>query len=71
LVRRTDYKKLEVHHGYIQWLFPNFYGSAFNRDAFKLLPEEANIFRENKEVTFGKGFSSILRLQRDLLSLMS
>jgi hypothetical protein len=47
---KTDYKKLEIHHGYIQWLFPNFYGSAFNMDAFKLMPEEATIFRENIEV---------------------
>ena len=53
LFRKNDYKKLEIHHGYVQWLFPNFYGSAFNRDSHKLLVEEAKIFRENKEVFFG------------------
>mmetsp|Transcript_14808 Transcript_14808/g.12615 ORF Transcript_14808/g.12615 Transcript_14808/m.12615 type:complete len:242 (-) Transcript_14808:150-875(-) len=47
---KTDYRKLEIHHGYIQWLFPNYYGSNFNRDAFKLLPEEAHMFRSNKEI---------------------
>jgi len=56
LFRKTDYKKLEVHHGYIQWLFPNYYGSSFNKDAFKLTSEEAKIFRENKEVLIVKLF---------------
>ena len=41
---------MEVHHGYVQWLFPNFYGSSFNSDASKLTREEAKIFRENREV---------------------
>lgn len=47
---KHDYKKLEIHHGYVQWLFPNFYGSAFNRDAYRLQPEEAKIFRERKDI---------------------
>jgi len=47
---KNDYKKLEIHHGYIQWLFPNFYASNFNKDAFSLTSEEAKIFRDNKEV---------------------
>jgi Opioid growth factor receptor (OGFr) conserved region len=54
--RKEDYNKLEIHHGYIQWLFPNFYGSAFNRDAFKLEKEEAKIFREDKEVSSSKTY---------------
>lgn len=48
---KSDYKKLEIHHGYIQWLFPNFGTSGFNKDSFKLLKEEAKIFRENKEIS--------------------
>jgi len=47
---KYDYKKLEIHHGYVQWIFPNFYGSAFNRDAYRLQPEEAKIFRERKDI---------------------
>jgi len=49
-IRKNDYKKLEIHHGYIQWLFPNFYSAGFNKDAFKLVANEARLFRENKEV---------------------
>jgi len=47
---RYDYDKLEEHHGYIQWLFPNFYGSAFNGSAYKLTPEEAKFFRKTPEI---------------------
>lgn len=47
---KNDYKKLEIHHGYIQWLFPNFYSAGFNKDAWKLVPNEARLFRENKEI---------------------
>lgn len=47
---KNDYKKLEIHHGYIQWLFPNFYLAPFNKDSSKLTNDEARIFRENKEI---------------------
>lgn len=49
-LRKNDYKKLEIHLGYIQWLFPNYYTAGFNKDSFKLTADEARIFRENKEV---------------------
>jgi hypothetical protein len=48
---RFNFDKLEIHHGYVQWLFPNFYGSAFNGKAAKLGSEEAKIFRENIEIS--------------------
>ncbi len=48
--RSKDYDKLEDNHSYIQWLFPNFYGSAFNSSAYKLEEEEAEEFRTNPEV---------------------
>jgi len=71
MYRKNDYKKLEIHHGYVQWLFPNFYGSAYNRDSHKLLLEEAKIFRENKEVFYDLYLKIInFRLPRDLLGLM-
>lgn len=47
---KNDYKKLEIHHGYVQWLFPNFYSAGFNKDAFRLNANEARLFRENKEI---------------------
>jgi len=49
-LRRGNYKELETNHSYIQWLFPNFYKSAFNSDASPLTEDEAEIFRSNKEV---------------------
>jgi len=48
---KFDYKKLEEHHGYVQWLFPNLYGSAFNGKAAKLSLDEAKVFRENLEIS--------------------
>eukprot|EP01080_Neovahlkampfia_damariscottae_P000264 gene264-6679_t len=43
-----DYKRLEEHHGYIQWLFPNLEDVGVNRQAFKLLEEEAKIISKDK-----------------------
>ena len=48
--RWGDYERLEDDHSYIQWLFPNFYQSAFNSDAQKLYEHEAEIFRSDPEV---------------------
>eukprot|EP01017_Pseudomicrothorax_dubius_P014736 TRINITY_DN1720_c0_g1_i1.p1 TRINITY_DN1720_c0_g1~~TRINITY_DN1720_c0_g1_i1.p1 ORF type:complete len:227 (-),score=17.00 TRINITY_DN1720_c0_g1_i1:25-705(-) len=48
VARRGDFEKLDKHQGYIEWLFPNFYGSNFNLDCYKLEKEEAKIFRESQ-----------------------
>jgi hypothetical protein len=43
-----DYHFLEVVHDYIQWMFPNHYGSAFNSSSVPLGYTEAYLFlREN------------------------
>ena len=34
-----NYKLLEKHHGYIQWLFPNAFQSRFNSKSHPLTPE--------------------------------
>jgi len=47
---KGNYKMLEQNHAYIQWLFPNFYRSAFNIDAQPLTPQEADIFISDKEI---------------------
>eukprot|EP01017_Pseudomicrothorax_dubius_P010562 TRINITY_DN13788_c0_g1_i1.p1 TRINITY_DN13788_c0_g1~~TRINITY_DN13788_c0_g1_i1.p1 ORF type:complete len:553 (-),score=163.38 TRINITY_DN13788_c0_g1_i1:74-1732(-) len=47
---KGDYRKLEDRHDYVQWLFPNFFRSQFNRNAVALTSEEAAIFRNNKEI---------------------
>lgn len=36
-----DFQKLEAHHGFIQWLFPNSFQSRFNQMADSLSSEEA------------------------------
>ena len=48
--RFGDYKTLEVHHGYIQWLFPNLRKSRFNSIANPLIKEEVELFRKDQEV---------------------
>jgi hypothetical protein len=35
-----DYKKLEAHHGYIQWLFPLFEGGGMNYQSSRLTKGE-------------------------------
>lgn len=45
-----DYKLLERHHGYIQWLFPNFFRSRFNSQAAPLTQRDAAHFRTNIEI---------------------
>lgn len=42
---KGDYRRLERHHGFIQWLFPNHYKSGFNSEAKKLSKKEAVIFK--------------------------
>jgi len=44
---RGNYDRLEDDHSYIQWLFPNFYQSAFNSAADPLTHEEAECFKTN------------------------
>lgn len=46
---KGDYKKLEAHHGYIQWLFPNM-DMGVNQQAHPLTDEEAEIIRKNPEL---------------------
>ena len=48
--REKDYKELEENHSYIQWLFPNYYQSAFNSDAQPLTKDEALIFINHPDV---------------------
>lgn len=48
--RFKNYDKLEYHHGYVQWLFPNFHKSRFNSTSHSLLKEEAEIFRKDRQV---------------------
>lgn len=48
--RWGDYEKLEGSHKFIQWLFPNFYGSDHNSDSHILAKHEAEIFRNDIEV---------------------
>ena len=43
-----NYKLLEEHHGYIQWLFPNLYQSQFNSDSSSLTRNEMTRFRESE-----------------------
>jgi hypothetical protein len=38
---KGDYEWLEETHDYIQWLFPNYYKSKFNKSSFELKFEEA------------------------------
>jgi hypothetical protein len=45
-----DYKKLEVHHGWVQWLYPNKYSSKYNNKAEPLKDEEIEEFLSNKEI---------------------
>ena len=45
---KNDYKKLEIHYGFIQWLFPNFTPSLCSTTTLK--KQEAKIFRENVEI---------------------
>ena len=46
---RGDYQKLEVHHGYIQWLFP-IREPGMNMESVPLTAVEAKIMREDPEV---------------------
>lgn len=48
--RKGNYDKLEDHHSYIQWIFPNSTRSRFNPDAEILSPKEAKIFMEDIEI---------------------
>lgn len=47
-----DYNKLEMHHGFIQWLFPLYEGNGVNWHAKTLTKDEAKLMREN--MTVGK-----------------
>ena len=44
---KCDYKLLERHHGFIQWLFPVREQSAFSAQAAELQPHEAEAIRED------------------------
>lgn len=45
-----DYKKLEAHHGYIQWLFPLFEGGGMNYQSARLTKGEAKLMRESVQI---------------------
>jgi hypothetical protein len=45
-----NYQFLEGRHDYIQWMFPNHYGSAFNSRAFPLTYLEKRLFLDDNEV---------------------
>lgn len=47
---RGNYRELEVCHAYIQWFFPNYFPSAFNSGSYALHPEEAEIFRADRDI---------------------
>eukprot|EP01132_Coremiostelium_polycephalum_P005890 gene5890-7335_t len=47
---RKDYKLLERHHGYVQWLFPLFADSGVNYQAQKLSYVEAELFRNDIDI---------------------
>ncbi|KAL4469836.1 hypothetical protein ABPG72_013579 [Tetrahymena utriculariae] len=44
---KGKFKLLETHHGYVQWLFPNFFQSRFNNGSDPLIEEEADEFIKN------------------------
>jgi hypothetical protein len=41
-----DYNFLEGIHDYIQWMFPNHYGSAFNSSSVPLSYTESYLFQK-------------------------
>ena len=45
-----DYHFLESVHDYIQWMFPNHYGSAFNSSSNALNYIESEMFMQDHEV---------------------
>jgi len=45
-----NYALLEMHHGYIQWLFPLFEGGGMNWHADALEKEEAALMRKDPEI---------------------
>lgn len=62
-----DYEKLEVLHGYIQWLFPLFESNGFNALAKRLKHAEAALMREDLEVA--KRFLKSYKLMLDFYGL--
>lgn len=58
-----NYEKLEEHHGFIQWLFPNAFQSRFNRMASPMSPQQAKQFQENIEIAKRYQTSYIMMLQ--------
>ena len=45
-----DYRYLEGSHDYIQWMFPNHYGSGFNSEAQALNYIESEIFLKSEAI---------------------
>jgi hypothetical protein len=58
---RGHYERLEIHHGYIQWLFP-IREPGMNSESFVLTAAEARILREDPKAKerFIKSFELIL-----------
>ena len=49
-MRAGDFDWLERKHDYVQWLFPNYFKSRFNKSSKELKFKEAQIFRTDKEI---------------------
>jgi len=65
---KGDYSLLEVHHGYIQWLFPLFEGGGMNSFSTELDKREAALMRQDLEVARRVVLS--YRLMLDFYGLM-
>jgi hypothetical protein len=57
-----DYHKLEMYHGYIQWIFPNMERSMFNIWAPVINDEECEVFKKSQKISERLVKSSIMML---------
>jgi hypothetical protein len=57
-----QYKFLENRHDYIQWMFPNHYGSLFNSNSFQLTYVESQLFLDDSQLGLRMLFSIYLFL---------
>mmetsp|Transcript_98708 Transcript_98708/g.120857 ORF Transcript_98708/g.120857 Transcript_98708/m.120857 type:complete len:356 (-) Transcript_98708:170-1237(-) len=64
---KGQYQILEMNHEYIQWLFPNYFDSQFNRNSQALIPEEAQAFRQ--DIAIARNYIKSYELFLDFLGL--
>jgi len=57
-----DYKRLEMYHGYIQWIFPNKAASMFNMWAPRLSDEDCDVLKNSDEIRARMRKSTIMML---------